>query len=419
MLSLDSRNVQLRNRVFVALLLALATLTATAQYSRGRTKKTSPRALGLVQVLPTGKARLIPISIFLDGKYFDARYYMAKPVPLALYDDTVYIALEDGMPAGNYTVHSARIGKDVIWGEGDWSPHRSTTADSGKDSAKPDSDRPVLKKPGDAPVASAESKPAVKADSDSDRPVLRKPKTGEAPTQQVQITTAEMSPAMPPEDPNRPVFTRKAQPSRKAEEPETLVEPKRGIPGARYIVAISDPDPMDTRPYDYPWSESEKGRFTAELEKMAMAAVRKYASGPVTRVQLAPSAKFTDVQVKAFDIDFSNAPYLIFTGRIDPTLQPATGAKQPTDAPKLATLYATVVARVSSSGELNALMTSATDSAHLDLTPRYEFIDAVDTDGDNRAELLFRKVTDTGGGYVIYQMTPFQMTEVFDGGSGL
>jgi hypothetical protein len=77
-----------------------------------------------------------------------------------------------------------------------------------------------------------------------------------------------------------------------------------------------------------------------------------------------------------------------------------------------------VVARLNSQGELNRLLAVATDSAHLDLNPRLELVDAVDADGDNRAELLFRKMTDTTASYVIYRMTPFQMDQVFEGGSG-
>jgi hypothetical protein len=84
----------------------------------------------------------------------------------------------------------------------------------------------------------------------------------------------------------------------------------------------------------------------------------------------------------------------------------------------MATIYVTLVARVNYQGELNRLMTVTADSTHLDLNPRLDLIDAVDADGDNRAELLFRKITDTGGSYVLYRMTPFQMTQVFEGGSG-
>jgi hypothetical protein len=84
----------------------------------------------------------------------------------------------------------------------------------------------------------------------------------------------------------------------------------------------------------------------------------------------------------------------------------------------LATFYVTLVTRVNYQGELNKLMTVVTDSTHLDLNPKLDLIDAVDSDGDNRAELLFRKTTDTGASYVLYRMTPFQMTQVFEGGSG-
>jgi hypothetical protein len=78
----------------------------------------------------------------------------------------------------------------------------------------------------------------------------------------------------------------------------------------------------------------------------------------------------------------------------------------------------TVVARLNSQDQLNQLLAMPTDSLHLDLNPRLDLIDAVDANGDNRAELLFRKTTDSGGSYVLYQMTPFQMTQVFEGGSG-
>jgi hypothetical protein len=126
--------------------------------------------------------------------------------------------------------------------------------------------------------------------------------------------------------------------------------------------------------------------------------------------------------LRAVDLDYSNAPYIVFTGRIDPTIAatpPKTkAAAQATTPPMMATFYVTLVARVNYQGELNKLMTVTADSTHLDLNPRLDLIDAVDADGDNRAELLFRKTTDTGASYVIYRMTPFQMTQVFEGGSG-
>jgi hypothetical protein len=41
--------------------------------------------LGLVQLLPNGKARLVPITILYDGEFYDASAYKASPVPMALW----------------------------------------------------------------------------------------------------------------------------------------------------------------------------------------------------------------------------------------------------------------------------------------------------------------------------------------------
>jgi hypothetical protein len=432
----SARNIGLVKFVAVLLLATGLVSTTEAQYrSPALDRKTSPRALGVVQQLPNGSMRLFPVSIFLDGKFYDARFYSAKPVPLALYDETVYIALKDGMPTGEFTVHTAQQVPEtsIWWGIGDWKP---TTGDDEKKpvalkNSDKDSDRPILKKSGQASPdqkdtgsstksssdASA-SGPQIKPDNDSDRPVLRKPKAGEA-EPQVKITTADMSPKPPPEDPNRPVLSRK-KPVGTKEEAQTITAPKMGIKGAKYLVAISDPDTMNNRPYEYTWSGSEKTKWTEQMSKIGMEAARKYASTS-TKAQLLPTAKFAESQLRAVDLDYSNAPYLIFTGQIDPTVQaPVATSKKAALAgpPQLATFYVTVVARLNSQGELNRLLAVATDSAHLDLNPRLELVDAVDADGDNRAELLFRKMTDTTASYVIYRMTPFQMDQVFEGGSG-
>jgi hypothetical protein len=150
---------------------------------------------------------------------------------------------------------------------------------------------------------------------------------------------------------------------------------------------------------------------------MAMETLRKY-SGTQSPAQLQPNAKFAETSVKAFDLDYSNQPYIVFTGRIDPTVEPIAKKEQSGAPQKLATFYVTVVARLNSQDQLNQLLASASDSSHMDLNPRLELIDAVDANGDNRAELLFRKLTQNSGSYVLYQMTPFQMTQVFEGGSG-
>jgi hypothetical protein len=401
-------------------------------------KKTSPRALAVIQELPKGGVRLFPVSIFLDGKFYDARFYYAKPVPLALYDETEYIALTDGMPSGVFTVHRAKQipESSIWWGEGDWKPGATgesapkTTARKSEDKERPtlhnpketadDKSGPTLKgKDTSKTTDSSKTSEPPKADDDPDRPVLRKPTEANA-QPQVKISPSEMVPKMPAEDPDRPMLSRK-QPAKKMEEPMPVTAPKAGIPGAKYVVAISDPDTMNNRPYDYTWSPADRKKWTEQLTKLGMEAARKYAAEH-PRLQFLPTAKFAEANLRAVDIDYSNAPYVVFTGRIDPSVVPfvtkTKAGAQDANPPLMATIYVTLVARVNYQGELNRLMTVTADSTHLDLNPRLDLIDAVDADGDNRAELLFRKITDTGGSYVLYRMTPFQMTQVFEGGSG-
>ena len=118
-----SKRILRRTSVGGIFLLAILLCPALHAQYRGASppKKTNPRALAVLQELPGGSVRLFPVSIYLDGKYYDARFYYAKPVPLSLYDQTVYIALKDGMPAGQFTVHQAMQVSDSTtwWGVGD------------------------------------------------------------------------------------------------------------------------------------------------------------------------------------------------------------------------------------------------------------------------------------------------------------
>lgn len=436
---------QRRNRPVIFLAVILFTvltlgLTCQAQYSSSSIdRKTSPRALGVIQQLPNGTTRLFPVSIYLNGQFYDARFYYAKPVPMSLYDQTEYIALSDGMPVGKFVVHTAQQIPDsaVWWGTGDWKP--TTASDSSGDSSKPvpaksgskDEDRPVLKKPGSdekktdtASDTKTQNKSdgTFKPDSDQDRPVLRKPQEGTKPQEQVTATTGEKSHVdTAVNDPDRPILGRRQAAQKQKDDALALVIPKRVEKGAKYLVAISDTAAMNNRPFDYEASAVEKTKWMTELTKMAVDALRKYAQTQ-TNTPLAANAKFAETSMKAFDLDYSNAPYLIFTGRINPTIEtPRLTRKkgeQETAPAQLATFFVTVVARLNSQDQLAQLLAMPTDSLHLDLNPRLDLIDAVDADGDNRAELLFRKITDSGGSYVLYRMTPFQMTQVFDGGSG-
>ena len=77
--------------------------------------------------------------------------------------------------------------------------------------------------------------------------------------------------------------------------------------------------------------------------------------------------------------------------------------------------YVTLVAREDISGDLHKAFSNLTDSRHLDIQPRLELIDAVDADGDGRAELLFRQMSDKGAAFVIYRVIGDQLWALFQG----
>ena len=79
-------------------------------------------------------------------------------------------------------------------------------------------------------------------------------------------------------------------------------------------------------------------------------------------------------------------------------------------------IYVTVVARVNYNGELERIFARVSDPRDLNTYPRMEFVDAVDVDSDNRAELLFATLSETGRRFVVYRLYGLQMNELFTSG---
>jgi len=80
--------------------------------------------------------------------------------------------------------------------------------------------------------------------------------------------------------------------------------------------------------------------------------------------------------------------------------------------------YVTVVARNDLYGELHKAFSNVTDSQHLDVSPRFDLIDAVDVDGDGRGELLFRQNSDAGTAFVVYRVIGDRLWPLFQGTPG-
>src|SRR5436305_1061792 len=80
---------------------------APGERPRAKKKDAGPRALGVLQLSPNGKASLIPIAILIDGKFWDAGAYNADPVPMSLDSGVVYEAERTGSSLGLFTVAGA------------------------------------------------------------------------------------------------------------------------------------------------------------------------------------------------------------------------------------------------------------------------------------------------------------------------
>jgi len=119
-----------------------------------------------------------------------------------------------------------------------------------------------------------------------------------------------------------------------------------------------------------------------------------------------PAPEFRDQQLKILDVSGTNEAVLIYSatatlpGRAD--LQFSTA----------------VVARQDIYADLHKIFAHTTDNNHLDMQPRYEFIDAVDADGDGRGELLFRQVSDSGSAFVLYRVIGDRLWPLFQGTPG-
>ena len=119
----------------------------------------------------------------------------------------------------------------------------------------------------------------------------------------------------------------------------------------------------------------------------------------------APPA-LADEQMNAYQLYFSAPVTYIYTARMPST---ATTADR----------FVTVIAQTDAEGKLQPAMRSVTDAAHLDRTPRYRLIDAVDADGSNRASLLMELRAQHTRQFALYRLLGNKPDQIFVSGSTL
>src|SRR5215469_10772782 len=91
---------------------ALAGSTALGQTHKVAAPQKVVRAIGVYEwtgdlAKPTG-SRLIPVSLFIDGRFQDADVYRANPVPFALDTGNVYELEKSGIAQGTLDIAFSR-----------------------------------------------------------------------------------------------------------------------------------------------------------------------------------------------------------------------------------------------------------------------------------------------------------------------
>ena len=382
--------------------------------------------MALIQLAANGQAHLIPVTIMVNGEFYDASAYKADPIPMALQYETVYEGFKSGVSQGLFTVHGAAQVKDngSWFADGIWKTDAEIEAEKAKaaehaaklaQTAPPDEElggppklRRAPESPGPAPSATApKSEPAPSPSTTSS------PKTSES----KPSTPPKESPSYDSIDaPDRPVL-RRQQPSALPHE-QTKASPETApLKGAlQFIPAISDADGPQPRPYTYPLKPEEQQNFTKKLLALATEEVNNRAKllesqtvdakPQPKKARGAPTPQFQNVQLRAFDVSNTNEAVLVLTA--DATL-PSQGDL---------VFSTTVVAREDIYGELQKIFGATTDSKHLDVLPKYELIDAVDADGDGRGELLFRETFDSSSVFVVYRVLGNRLWRLFQGKPG-
>jgi hypothetical protein len=423
------------------------------------------RALAVVEFPETGKPRLIPVTILVDGRYYDAGIYKASPVPMSLDPGTVYEARKAGEPAGLFVVTTpAQLRRNWIAG-GDWKPQAEETSEKKQEAPQPtgapvDADAPpVLRRgspreqppkpspqePGSqqqspqqqspqqqSPQQQSKTTPPAQTpapsststtDENSDGPpVLRRPAPEAAPkpapaeksasAQQPAQASAHQSsqPQTSVQDPNRPRLRRnpEATPSQVDKLKDALPSPEKASWRIKEaFTAVSDSKEDEVRDYRFDWRPEEKERLQNEAEALASSALKKYAEA---RAHVA-AGTLEDVQVQAFNLDFSNIPYIVLSA----TARAAKSAGATTSSEPNAEFrfHVTIIARQSPTQELRQVLAAVTDTSRLDVFPELQLVDAVDADGDGRAELLFAEISDMGRAYKLYRLIGDNATELF------
>jgi len=239
--------------------------TSSTSSTAAKKAKRGPRAIAVIEFLPGGGMRLVPIALWIDGHYYDAGLYGANPAPMAVEPQTVYEAQSFGEPTGTFTITQPRQVNGAWIADGTWRPHlamdEQLTAKAAKDAAnkaKPSPDktvfsgdtgdnRPVLKRaPGSGGDTGGSSQPSqTTTASDPDRPTMKRPadESSSNPTGSSSSSTTSTTKSQTPvddHDPDRPVMKRPPASTSSSDSPSSG---SGAMPMTQAAAAANDNDP--------------------------------------------------------------------------------------------------------------------------------------------------------------------------------
>jgi len=449
----------------VAALIAAGAASSWAQYvgrvDESKQQGTHLRATAVLEYTGSDlkdmkQSRLVPIAIWDGAQYQPGALYLAQPAPLAVLSGTQYELQDSGKPEGFFNIRDAEDLAGLWIGVGAYeappapkpkvAPSRSNHVYAVKD-VDPDkphfAHRPADEQPSPSDAGKATPAPASPAGGsaqkappvDPDRPTLHPradsgsgagdnssasssaPAPGSNSSDDADRPTfhrranAEVATAQPPVDPNRPHLEYK-QPTEqeKIDKAEALF----GVPkDMNQIAGVSDSrSGGDTLSWQFFWANPEdEGKMKAALEQLAQKAIAPPAAVAPVPAKTAVSAtrrktrqpappplpRLADEQFKTYSLSFGGGATMVLTAR---------SADTPTK-------YVTIIAAPDFYGNPKVMLQQVTNDAQLDVSPRYRLIDAVDTEGNGRADLLFELRGRTYRQFAIYRIAEGTATEAF------
>jgi hypothetical protein len=181
----------------------------------------------------------------------------------------------------------------------------------------------------------------------------------------------------------------------------------RGLPPDMHqMAAVSDAADRPEHDFAYEWPDADqKAAVITKLEAMAQAALAPAPAKPAPAsvhkhrtVTHAPIALLEE-ELHAYEISYGGVDVYVFTAQTEDHR------------------YVTLIVQPDIYGTLQILLRSVAGPADLDQTPQMRFIDAVDADGDNRAELLFELRGETERQFALYRIAQGTAEQIFLSGT--